>query len=1041
MNRRRLGGGALRAAGTQKVRPYVYSDGFKRMDTPQALIKEYFDSVNEKNGANHLFPPWVSDDFEKVLTSHRARWDAHRSELCVRALEPGASALQRHRAHILAKKRSESACPFPIFTCRKDAFEAGAASYREGTLAWDPADTQASFKENMSAYNLLTSRIDYMDRMRCTEGLPHRVRKAATEWLDTHLPLAVHMTLTGAFDDESLAKPMLSPIEPGLTCAYAALDHYMPSLQVHFHQGELPDLITIAPYSGFFGKVAETPFLDDEAKAMLELLIKGSFFKCKTRSIDEILPEKMPKTPVLYHCFVRMLFCTLLGAYSHSKSVQSLECRMDLYEWFSVRGYPTLEETCALVRANKHLDKLVVQEYVLFCVAQIPGLHAHLSDTGEHAAIERATFDCGDRVRERISDNVRAMHAGVDSLTDAHYVTDAEIAERHLLHPGEQKKDVEHQEQPWPVQMIVALSNARKKLGHLPEPSSCFRACVRHVGVRRILSMKNPDELEHSFPSMDSSDLWGEIVALRALTTMYAEEMNAHIKYASTPSWFVGVSDIVIPFDKTKLIHSYTPVTISFIDNMVVSTRKIDDACFGMDGSQEPHFSKDERELLRQHILRLDPSTDISYEWMSVEFGVGIVSIESLKTAERLYVSESSSTEVYNVMKEMAVEAPRDYEALRSFAQELSSRRKVEFYDLDVGTQLAQIEAFQRLYGTEKGQRLHPSAGVHYMCPSCFDFKAVLSEHSKRGTTPLGVISACVDTTTGVIMCKRPPSSVSKRRGTVHDSLRDLNYFAENQQHASRKRSRKERTIEELDRCSKSGLVKVNLLGRMMVIRGVHIIMLCPMCACPTTMRWFKFSEHGFTCGCKEKTVLSRRKRDVSTQKTRQFASKAPTMIEKAPTKRTIRAPPPTQKCEYCETITPVSDMKSIIVYDEKNTDISKRIIRPAYYCSKHHRNWFKRLHAIPALDYIHFAIQNKMRMNHMNNSGLTFPTSQAEEEFKRNGFANIPRSRRSRWMDELEEMIHDPFARKHVIKYGSVSNTRAKMHAHRSRTKRPRKK
>lgn len=752
----------VRKAGLSKLRPYVYPDGYKRQDSPVYIIKEYFASLC----AQELVADWAFEDFDSVLRGVSpcyAPSDADRNERVGGIIQLDA----------FYNTKSECGGAVP--------------------LIWDPAGLSGRRTPGYSVYRLLASRIDYITRLIDMDWLPKSVRQALATHLDMHLPLAIHMELASNFDDGCMERAVErgsnqrgsgeSGYPDGLM-PMSEYEYYTPRLGLVFHQGELPDLIMLMPYAGFFGKEQETPFTDRDSQVILAILTKCVYFGCKGRSAGYIMSEQFEACPLFFHCFVRMLMCTLLGGYDQCDFIPGLRARMMIYKWFSVTGYPTLGDMTSFTRGNSELSRLVVQEYILYAVAQIPSLRSYLMESGYHRVVEGYAFECMDMIRKTVAKNVEEIY-------------------------------------------------------------------------------------------------------------------NSGACTSGSRDWFEGTPHIINSYNPLKLEYAYKPTDCSFAEHVVDKTKSIDGAMFNKRGfmKTEKEATVDSRRAIMRDVINMHgPYGPVSYEWLCEKFKVSMVHIDMLKIAEKLYVTESSTVDVKNVIMAIVNRDYWDYHVIKTFFKEVVDARKLKFFRLPQHMVLSQIEALHRIYKTAPGEELHPNAGVCYICTSCYEFKAMLVEHEGRedGIKTMwsrGVDNVYVDTDSGELMCSKKISKSTKKHKAEDDKknakrkegkrVMPLGFFDENIVNKttngavsantnanmdvdgyidgnvdedstcrSRRSNRIEKEIADEKNCKSKPVTQVNLLGYMMVIEGSKKIILCPMCASPTTMRWYKYGRFGLTCMC-----------------------------------------------------------------------------------------------------------------------------------------------------------------------------------------------
>ena len=736
----------VRKAGVSKLRPYVYPDGYVRQDTPVYIIREYFSSLSTRS----LVVDWAFEDFDAVLKGIKPSYEAG-------ATIGAWDIVQLTRLYV-------------------DRGDIAGESGR--TPAWDPAGMYGRRGvQGHSVYMLLASRMDYTSRLMEMDWIPKHVRQALAAHLDTHLPLAIHMELLSRFDDSCMERPVELPRQEvgtahsgggsidgdGILMPMTEYEYFMPRLALVFHQGELPDMIMLMPYAGFFGNEKETPFTDEDSQIILAILKKCVYFGCKGRSAGYIMSENFEPCPLLFHCFVRMLMCTLLGGYDHCDYLPGLRARMMVYKWFSSTGYPTLGDITSFARRNSELARLVVQEYILFAVAQLPSLRSYLMESGYHKIVEGYAFECMDMIRKVVAKNMEEIH-----------------------HTG-----------------------------------SCE---------------------------------------------------------SGTRDWFEGTPAIISNYNTLKLEYAYKPTDCSFADHVGEITRAIDGAMFNKAGFMKTEKEKvvnARRAVIREVIDLHGPYGPVSYEWLCERFKVSMANIDMLKIAEKLYVTESSTVDVENVINDIVRRSPWDYHVIKTLFRELIDARKLKFFKLPYHIVMSQIEALHRIYKTAPGEELHPDAGTYYICTSCYEFKAPLVEHEDgedgaKNMWTKGVDNVYLDTDSWQLLCLNKVSKSTKKHkaeddknnaamkasksashplGFFDDRIVTRDYRCDNA-YRSRRSNKIENEIAEERNCKSKPVTKINLLGYMMVIEGSKKILLCPLCASPTTMRWYKYGRFGLACMC-----------------------------------------------------------------------------------------------------------------------------------------------------------------------------------------------
>lgn len=953
----------MKRIGADKLRPYVYPDGFQRGDTPQFILEKYFREFRDRNpGSQNMLPGWAIRNFKDQLAACKAcrkRRGTSNSgdrgrEVEINNREAGSGAEGGEREGQNAG--GGEACFCRCYDEGARGARCGLAFYLSGARpTWMPVAVEENV-EDYSAYYLLASRVDYISNLMTVARLPARIRHALATHLDTHLLLCLHMEKTGRYRDSELEAPAHSGLrrEP-----ISEFEKFSPRLALAFHSGELPDLTALLPYSGFFGKKQEFPFREDDVKCILNFLKKANYFRYNGRSISLILGREIRRQPKTFHCFVRMLMCTLLGGYKEATVIAPFAVRKSVYKWFSYNGYPSVNEVCTLVTDNKELSRVVMQEYLLHCLAHVPSLRDYLVNSGNHEQVERAAFVGMDQARLIIYKNV------------------LQILARNFGDSSVSPVGAEPRRSPaWYAEVQKAVAAAR---------SGQRRTCKSQKG-----ECDDDDDDDEGEGEGDNREGGGGPRSDRKRKRGEGSDRDGKDKKKpkfkelfNTP-WFTEVGYLINITNAKKLVTAYVPNDDTFSKKVVVLATKIDDRMYTQPGfldSETPEAIAMRTKTIQSVLSRFAPSESVSYEWLACEFDISMHSVMRLKEAEQLYSSQISSKKVASVLRSLSKNAPRDYHVLKTFFTQLNHRKSIRLYSLPLDMTLAQIGALHKLYQTAPGQPLHPEAGMFYFCTNCLNFKASLVEHEDASAKNLsfrGSKGACIDTMTMEVRCAKRPSKAYKKKSQAKERGKDARYFQkENVEEvkASRKKSRMVRSMACVKICESQPLAKLNMIGSLLVVEGKQKILLCPQCGSPTTMKWYKYGPQGLACRCRlEKELEDLRNQppppppppplplELEAPPIPPPRADDPSLPEvKAgnegerkvprgghPGKGSVRKPPKEafsrpkkqvqmESCMVCEVVKPLKTMSCHNVYD---SDATGKIMKPAFFCKKHNRSW-----------------------------------------------------------------------------------------------------
>lgn len=195
---------------------------------------------------------------------------------------------------------------------------------------------------------------------------------------------------------------------PLVVHATTVLDMYMPSYDLVFHEGELPDLTLLLILIGAFNTPnrADRPVqISNEILPLMNLMWKALLMPMKLRDHTRASSEKTQDSQLTFECQLRMVMAFYGGYYSTTRIITSFYTRHHLYRDLAYRqcsrkdfcnflvGHYTHDATrqgVVPVR-HKHLSLIFVKTYLFNMIRAVPSLHDMMSAryVGHNIVIEK----------------------------------------------------------------------------------------------------------------------------------------------------------------------------------------------------------------------------------------------------------------------------------------------------------------------------------------------------------------------------------------------------------------------------------------------------------------------------------------------------------------------------------------------------------------------------------------------------------------------------------------------------------------------------
>ena len=336
-------------------------------------------------------------------------------------------------------------------------------------------------------------------------------------------------------------------------------------------------------------------------------------------------------------------------------------------------------------------------------------------------------------------------------------------------------------------------------------------------------------------------------------------------------------------YNERNLQISSRPMTDSICEKMRKAFGTIDKEWGVLKSSNEEE--QDAIEWIEHVVAAFEPEKSYPYERLHRDFNVSYEAVRELSDAEEVFLREIDRTRIKRALCNIRKRNERDYKLLSAYFDALGHVVGLVFRDLPYCVTERQIRTLRILYGVAPGEELPEVAGTFFACPNCTFLKArVENDASRRGK---GVRTPIYDALSGKIYCQK---AVSKIRSSTA-----------------------KKTTED-NRCRRTELIRVNMIGRIAWSREQKAsVFMCPGCCqlCTHSRNCFLGGEIGCeNCMAKPKKI--------------------------------------SYPCNYCETTR--ESPQWLLVADDTEASIRLRFVP---FCGKHYPRWTTRAPRIQTLSEI----------------------------------------------------------------------------------------
>lgn len=177
----------------------------------------------------------------------------------------------------------------------------------------------------------------------------------------------------------------------------------------------------------------------------------------------------------------------------------------------------------------------------------------------------------------------------------------------------------------------------------------------------------------------------------------------------------------------------------------------------------------EKREIMEAVVQVYGKDKEVSFEWLTVTFGVDINAVHSLGKARTMMLDESNHRSPYNTVLNIAKWYPRDFWIIRLFFKINHRYESIKLHNLSADIAKQQIASLHTHYNyVLPGEKLPEGAGCIYFCPY---HKKILSPvvgvdtgtHGYINTHAVGVEKIIVDPMTGEKYCNVKTGRIKRR--------------------------------------------------------------------------------------------------------------------------------------------------------------------------------------------------------------------------------------------------------------------------------------
>lgn len=338
--------------------------------------------------------------------------------------------------------------------------------------------------------------------------------------------------------------------------------------------------------------------------------------------------------------------------------------------------------------------------------------------------------------------------------------------------------------------------------------------------------------------------------------------MNAVRRYEfwdeTDPLMFANVEGMLASVNKQQIHHLYRPIKTSFAFAVMSECIRLDEEkCV-----TKSHAAIDLgwKEIMYKIAIRTKARTIPFY--LLECFHVSQSSINTMNQIQEVFMEEGSKSSLKQFLSSLS---RAEFETIRDFADAYDRKANVRIFDLPCHTYINQCIALRRKHRIPNGVEIPDHVGEVLVCMNCKAFKSFINHYDNKGNVQnlyayghqkILVEDDCEGDELKVYCGKRCDKSDGKKRhnyASEYSSFLNLSEEVVKKSNYDRQRKREAKEMRkdyENEICSKTELVKINLLGRILQFYG-KLYTICSSCGNPMAYSGKYFNgKNGFYCGC-----------------------------------------------------------------------------------------------------------------------------------------------------------------------------------------------
>lgn len=208
-------------------------------------------------------------------------------------------------------------------------------------------------------------------------------------YFDAHVPLMC------AFEDEMEVNGVLTDNR-----AIELAEAYNPNPNNSMHEGALPDVISDLMKCTYWNETKP------KMEPVVHLLCKALPQRCQIRNLSDIIRNYCRQDDKVYDFMSKTVLCSMLGAYSHSKTVLSWKTRKEILRRFVYSPPNRTQMQEWLFSSYQHFLFYVIKEFLTYSIRLIPSLYAEIKETYKWEIFESCVQEAMDLTRSTLEKNI-----------------------------------------------------------------------------------------------------------------------------------------------------------------------------------------------------------------------------------------------------------------------------------------------------------------------------------------------------------------------------------------------------------------------------------------------------------------------------------------------------------------------------------------------------------------------------------------------------------------------------------------------------------